>query len=243
MKPVIGITCGNAPGTSRRTVEAPAPIQYVQRPFIDCIEQSGGIPLLLPCLEDRDTNESLMEMIDGLLIPGGVDADPRFFGGVPHAKIGTVDPEKDLLEIALIDGCSAAGKPVLGLCRGIQMIAIAFGGEIYQDLASEKPGAFNHMQNSPMTFPSHDVQIETGTLLYELMGNQQVVPTNSSHHQAVNEIPEQFTISGRTSDGVIEGLEHEDGLLLGVQWHPERTYDRDPWSRPLFDWLISTAAG
>ncbi len=198
--------------------------------YCRAVEKAGGIPVLLPALAILD--RPLHSFCQGLLLSGGGDFDPAFFGEEPHPQLGTVDLERDRWEISLIRKARAEGLPILGICRGIQALNVAFGGTLYQDLPAQYLPAPNrplleHNQQIPGDQVSHRVTIVAGSLLSRVIGPTEIW-TNSHHHQAVKDPAPDLKVTARSDDGVIEGLEGTgDHFLLGVQWHPERLANPD----------------
>jgi len=222
LRPIIGITCSS-------TVKGEVQSEYVlAKPYISAVERGGGIPIILPPLLDLVQQEtwSLRTLCHGLLLSGGGDVDPALFNEQPHEKLGRVDRERDEWEIFLCRTAWLERMPILGICRGIQILNIALGGNLYQDISSALPKAFNHMQDIPAECLSHQVLIEKGSRLFSLLRKDRVW-CNSLHHQAVKEVAPQLTVAARSEDGVIEAVEARtreagEGFILGVQWHPER---------------------
>lgn len=200
---------------------------------MEAVISGGGLPILLPASDDNEVAASYLEYIDGLLVPGGGDVDPLRFGQEPRPESGAIFPERDQLEIQLIQAAQRRDLPVLGICRGMQVINIALGGDIYQDL-KEVGSALKHMQEAPRWYPTHSVRIEKGTLLAEAYPTAER-RVNSFHHQAVKNLAPGLRASAWAPDGVIEAIEStKHRFLLGVQWHPECMWERDPCAQDLF---------
>lgn len=238
MRPRIGITCGLS-GEGR-------PAFTVKEAYVRAVFTAGGLPILLPPVGDGLTLEppveAWLEGLDGLLLPGGGDVDPVFFGEEPRPGLGDVEPERDVLELALVQAALAAGLPILGVCRGCQVLNIAAGGSVYQDLPGELPGVLKHRQAAPMWYPTHLVQVEPGSRLAQLLGVTEL-RVNTSHHQAVKRVAPGWVVTARAADGVVEGIElPKHPFALGVQWHPEAMVERDPVQRRLFAALVEAAA-
>lgn len=242
-RPVIGLTC-----CSDSDMEEPRYI--VSKAYIDAIQAAGGIPVVLPSTfrderegESEDPLKDLLERIDGLLLTGGVDVNPILYGEEPHPKLGRIDPLRDEFELDLIRRALECGMPVLGICRGIQVLNIVAGGENYQDIASlEIPNPIKHMQNGPRWSYSHTVEMEEGSRLQVLLGQRRVF-VNSFHHQAIKSVAPGFRVSARAGDGIIEaiemvGPEGDDHFVMGVQWHPETMYRRDQGAAAIFEGFV-----
>ncbi|MFJ7825359.1 gamma-glutamyl-gamma-aminobutyrate hydrolase family protein [Psychrobacillus sp. NPDC096623] len=188
---------------------------------IRAIKQFGGIPLVLPNLVGEEI-EQIAETIDGLLLTGGGDIDPTLFDEEPLPGLGNIVPERDEFEMALIQKMLELGKPILGICRGAQIMSIAVGGDMYQDIYSQKGGSLlQHDQQAPNWHGSHFVEVTAGSLLHKIVGVDKF-KVNSYHHQALRNMPDGFIVSGVASDGVIESFEStKHPFVMGVQWHPE----------------------
>jgi putative glutamine amidotransferase len=233
MTPVIGITCSTLVLQGMRGVSRFALSNY----YVRCVTEAGGLPLLLPNVAP-ETAAAYLARVDGLVFSGGLDVDPIFFGEEPLPDLGQVDQVRDAFELELIKGAKEAGIPVLAICRGIQVMNVAFGGNLLQDVPSQVTGALKHEQSAiRKDAVSHSLE---GTHLHEIAGSDRT-RVNSFHHQAVDRVAEGFKVSARTLDGVIEGIEDpEHPFCLGVQWHPERR-PRDPFTRGLFRSLVEAA--
>jgi putative glutamine amidotransferase len=212
------------------------------------LELAGGsVVVLSPALDKAELDLRLSE-IAGLLLPGGIDVDPKFFKQERHPAIGRVDTTLDEFEFSMVRYCMNKKLPILGVCRGEQVLAVYFGGTLYQDIPSQCAGAMTHKytDKKEKQCPFHPISIEKNSLLFDLFHGSSIV-VNSSHHQAVKKLPEGFMISARSPDGIIEaieseGIEREGGaLVLGVQFHPEWLRLEDPRFDTLFGWLVREA--
>ncbi len=223
MQPLVGITCSEDSERQR---------YFLGFRYARAVETSGGIPLLLPASEKSVT--IFARLLDGLLLSGGVDVDPVFFDEEPVPGMGEMTPQRDAFEILLTREFLAMDKPILAVCRGIQVLNIAAGGDIYQDIYSQYNGALKHQQHALREFPSHGVVIGPDTKLRKI-ANADKIRVNSFHHQAVRKIAPGFITGARSNDGIVEAIESQNHkFVLGIQWHPECTWERDAYSRKLF---------
>ncbi|RAP27008.1 hypothetical protein C2W64_01153 [Brevibacillus laterosporus] len=222
MRPVIGIASSKMYVSDNRVDH----FFHASHCYVEGIIRSGGIPLLLPIMnEDSYPVEEILEAVDAVLLTGGVDPAPHLYGEVPHSRLGEVDYERDQAELRLIRALLGKRKPVLGVCRGAQMIAITVGGTLIQDIESVYPNALQHQQIGSKQYGSHYVQVSDGFLKMALRADKVLV--NSSHHQAVKTLPTGYKVTAVAPDGVVEGFESEDGRIIAVQWHPERMWMHD----------------
>ncbi|MBK3496479.1 gamma-glutamyl-gamma-aminobutyrate hydrolase family protein [Viridibacillus sp. YIM B01967] len=210
MKPVIGIS-----------TNLKEQVLSLSTDNIAAITKFGGLPIVLPNLEGTEI-DSIVELIDGLLLTGGGDIDPTLFGEEPRQKLGSITPERDLFEIAIIKKMLAQNKPILGICRGAQILNIAVGGDMFQDIYSQtETKLLQHVQQAPRWHATHFVQVMESSLLKSI-AQMEKFKVNSFHHQAIRKIPYGFEISAIASDGIIEAFESENHqFVMGLQWHPE----------------------
>ena len=202
----------------------------------------GGTPVVIPSYDDEKALVSLLDTLDGLVLSGGADIDPDYLGEEPLDCI-SVNPRRDAQELMLVRLAVERQIPVLGICRGIQMLTAALGGKLYQDIKTQhgRP-CIEHSQTIARGLPSHDVKIEKDSLLYSLMGTESLA-VNSFHHQAVKEVPQGFRVTATAPDGIIEAMESTAFRpILGVQWHPECfILEGDRTMMPIFKWLTEQA--
>lgn len=223
MKPRIGVLCNHTEGEAGAFAER----QLVNQPFLDRIAEAGGACLLIHDCADEEI-VALLELCDGLLVTGGPDVDPRAYGRQPHAKFGSVSPRRDHLDrVAVGHALERPDLPVLGICRGIQAINVVAGGTLLQDVGSEVAGALKHSQSAPGWYGTHDIDLEDGSLLREIVGAPRV-SVNSYHHQAVDDRAPGFEVVARAGDGVVEAIGRPEArFCLGLQFHPEIMAHRD----------------
>lgn len=243
--PVIGILGSIITTNSGIT---PMGRSFANDTCVRAIANNGGTPIILPFIPG--SGEDAFALCDGLLFPGGADVDPRYYNEEPHEKLGEVDPEYDAFWLSAARYAREHRRAVLGICRGLQLLNVAFGGTLYQDL-SERPGkTLGHRQHEHRHITIGTACIEPGTRLRRILG-EETVPINSLHHQSVKEPGKGLTVSAYAEDGVVEGLESPDGLIVAVQWHPEDlVYPREglptgsvPVMNRLFQDLVQRAAG
>ena len=185
------------------------------------VRRGGGIPVFLPWKPEQAAFWA--KHLDGFLFTGGGDADPKYYGQARRPQCGEPTPERDAFEVALLKAVLSEGKPVLGICRGVQMLNVVLGGTLIQDIPSQRPEAAgeNHRDNDHRRTPDHPARILPGTLLHSLLDCDDLL-TNSIHHQAVDVLAPGMRICAVSPAGIVEGIEAEDGrFLLGLQWHPE----------------------
>ncbi|MFF5993513.1 gamma-glutamyl-gamma-aminobutyrate hydrolase family protein [Lysinibacillus sp. KU-BSD001] len=225
MKPIIGVTMHS----SERKFE-------INETYIQAVLQAGGIPLCFPHITTGV--EEFISKIDGLLLIGGHDIHPKFFGEDPIPMQGMVIEQRDESDFQVLQAALKRDLPVFAVCRGHQVLNVAFGGSLYQDIPSQVNGAIQHAQKSARHEKIHRVVVQEGTKLCELIGSE--VWTNSFHHQAIKEVGDGLMVTASTSDGMIEAIEHPDyTFCLGVQWHPEElAMKQDDASLTLFQAFV-----
>ncbi len=234
MKPMIALTCGCSWEEG---------MYYVKEAYVRCIEAAGGIPLLVPPLQAEGDIQEILKSVDGVLLPGGVDIDPVHFGEEPREGLGRVEPSWDRLELAAARYALVRDLPILGICRGAQVLNVAAGGSLYQDIISETRGeCLQHSQKAPRWYATHSIKIERESLLEKMLG-MQAVRVNSHHHQAVKMPAPGFRATAVSADGIIECIESEHHrFACGVQWHPELMVEHYPEQMEIFRHLVRCAA-
>lgn len=232
-QPIIGIT-GNYQNGDCTLSEA----------YYRAVLVAGGVPMIIPPYEERDALVSVLDSIDALVLSGGADMNPLFVGEDPVPGLHGINAKRDLAELLLISMAVDRQIPILGICRGIQMLTVAMGGTLWQDLDSQYHDApiIKHSQDQARNHCSHTVMVDEGSLLADIMGEGKLY-VNSFHHQAVRDAGDRLRVVARASDGVIEAVEStEHKSILGVQWHPEcLTWQGDSSMLPLFQWIVREA--
>ena len=206
------------------------------------VVEAGGTPVVIPSYDDEKALVSLLDTLDGIVLSGGADIDPDYLGEEPLDCV-SINPRRDAQELMLVRLAVDRQIPVLGICRGIQVLAAALGGKLYQDIKSQHDKeCIEHSQTIARGLPSHDVRLVKDSLLYGLFGKE-VLAVNSFHHQAVKEVPQGFRVTAMAPDGIIEGMESTAFRpILGAQWHPECfILENDRTMMPVFGWLIGQA--
>lgn len=237
MKPVIGVTVNKSSSEG-----------YYYEKINECnlkaLIISGAIPLMLPITGDDELIDDYLNIVDGLYFSGGSDINPLIFNEDPIKEIGGIDYSRDEFEIKLFKKAAAKNMPILGICRGEQVINVASGGNLYQDIYIQKEGVKGH---SPKFSPSasyayHKIKIMKDSILYNVLKVDEI-SVNSLHHQAVKDVAEGYKVTAISGDGIIEAIESENhDFIVGVQWHPEIMFERYPEFLKIFEALVSAAS-
>jgi putative glutamine amidotransferase len=237
MRPLIGLT--TRAGT-RSVHNHERSIDYINSSYIHAVEDAGGVPILIPILQDLSGLQTLLPHLDGLLLPGGLDIDPRNYDQQPHQLTGSPNPSIDTLELALAHWALQEKIPTLGICRGMQLLNVALGGDLYQDLGEQLPDSLAHASwDLPRNQFAHTIRIEAGSRMEKIFG-QQVLASNSLHHQGIRNPGNGIIISGRAEDGVPELMEVADHpFMLAAQCHPEELYQSNPIWALLFSAFVA----
>lgn len=221
--------------------------------YLQALIRAGAAPVLIPHLSDPALLRAVYERLDALLLPGGGDIAPHNYGKLPHPKCGPPDPDRDGTELALVRWCVQDNKPLLAICRGIQVLNVALGGNLYQDIEAQVPGAGRHdwYPDHPRDLLAHPVSVVPGTRLAAILEFERASPpgpvsggaieleVNSLHHQAIWELAPGLNVAARAPDGIVEAVEVEGHpFALGVQWHPEELAQEDARAQEMFDALV-----
>lgn len=231
-RPIIGITPG---------IDYSENKLYINNGYVEAIRLAGGLPVLLPLTDDVEFLKSIIARFDGIVLSGGSDVDAKYWGEPNYTYGGEISPLRDAMEIFIAREAIASDKPVLGICRGCQVMNIALGGTIYQDIYEEQKDKkiYKHSQHAPKWHPTHEIYIEKDTKVFKIH-KEAMIRVNSFHHQAVKDIAPGFVVSARSGDGIIEAIEHINcKFAVGVQWHPEVMWEKDSTHLKLFVKFVS----
>ena len=218
---------------------------YLGRDYSEALEASGATPVHLALIPKAEYIASAIDGLDGILLPGSdTDVDPALFGERPHPKLKRVVPEKDETDRMVIAEAERRGLPLFAICYGMQALNVARGGTLIQDIASDIEGGLKHDREAPANDVYHEITVENESILGTLSsvaGNGDVVRVNSSHHQAIGKIGRGLKATAWAKDGVVEGIQDTRGdkFMLGVQWHPELSWNSDRFSKEIFDLFVA----
>lgn len=230
--PLIGISASISSGASR-----------VGATYIQSIVKAGGTPIIIPAVTDGKVLRNIVSNLDGLVLIGGADVNPLWYEEEPREKLEEVDPVRDLYELKLIKMATDQNIPVLGICRGLQLLNVAFGGTLYQDIPSQRGDhSVKHRQDLPSSYGSHRVFVDANSQLASILGKD-TLAVNSLHHQAIKELAPIFKATAYAPDSIIEAIDaYPNRSIMGVQWHPEAlTYGGDTTMLRIFRHLIGKA--
>lgn len=239
-KPIIGISGsviiddgGMFPGYRR---------SYVNEDYVASVAQNGGVPFIIPFTGNDEIVKAQLDHVQGLILSGGQDIDPHLYGEEPLPKIGATWPARDHFDMLLLKLAEEKGMPVLGICRGAQIINVAHGGSLYQDLSYRQELTYKHMQGHTPSLPTHHMNVVSHSKLAQILGRTSFM-VNSFHHQLIKDVAPDLIESATSPDGVPEGIENKAGTVIGVQWHPEMLH-RNPdvsFMNNLFKFVIDNA--
>ena len=231
---IVGITASTEASKGHSGTKIVSNLAYAR-----AVELAGGVPFIIPVTESIEQMRRLLDSIDGLLLSGGADVAPRYYGSEPVAECGAPDELRDSFETLLVKTAIQSEIPILAICRGMQLLNVVAGGTLYQDLPTERPSNIQHRQQGERNQPTHPIMIKEGSLLEAAVGVVEM-KVNSLHHQAVRDLAPGYVVTATATDGVIEGMEHPDRPgVIAVQFHPEELAPQDPHSRRLFSTFIS----
>ncbi|MGQ0712652.1 MAG: gamma-glutamyl-gamma-aminobutyrate hydrolase family protein [Gemmatimonadaceae bacterium] len=244
-RPIIGIPTQVVQSFGGIPADFPPSWAMSQR-YVLALTASRALPWLIPLVPDDETLRAIYDELDGVFLPGGADIDPSRYGETRHPKCDRSDPARDRVELALTRWAMQDGKPVLGVCRGLQLINLAAGGTLWQDLESQRPTSIKHdyfpfRDGFARDHLAHPVTVREGTQLAEIVGAGERM-VNSMHHQGVRDLARGFVVSATAPDGLIEAIERPgDPFVLAVQWHPEALAEKDAVTQQLFEAFIAAA--
>jgi putative glutamine amidotransferase len=245
-RPLIGVTSQTLQAIDHIPEGLPAS-WVMNRRYLDALAGVGGVPMLVPLFDhDQVTLRAIYDHVDGIFLPGGVDLDPVSYGSDAHDLCGRTDPPRDGVEMQLARWAMAEGKPVLGVCRGLQIINVVAGGTLHQDTTALYPGAIKHdyfpTSGYARDYLAHEARLTEDSRLARIFAAN-VIRINSMHHQGIELLGDGLVATAQAPDGLIEGIEGTgSAFLVGVQWHPEMLIDSDAGTRRLFEAFIEAAA-
>ena len=235
-KPFIGITSNYIIAESGRSLGQER--YFVTKELVDAVCTAGGVPVSIPIINKEEDMLNIMSNLDGIILSGGYDVNPIYYGEEPSKHVGFTYTPRDLCELFIVKAAIEKDMPVLGISRGQQIITVAFGGKLYQDISENEEAYLNHMQRANINDIGHYIDIVPGTRLYEIFKVNRLL-VNSFHHQAVMAAPANFLVSATSSDGVIEAIEHKYKPVMAVQWHPEMMVKNHPIMIKIFEEFIN----
>ena len=211
---------------------------FVNRTYVDSVVRAGGVPFIMPICEDENIIKKMIENVDGVIMTGGVDIHPFRFNEEPNPKIGEISKERDDFDFLIMKHAFEKNKPIFGICRGIQLINVFFGGTLIQDINSQKNTNILHSQTAPRDVATHKIKIKKDSVIFDIFGKSAEV--NSFHHQAIGKLSKDFKITSAANDGIIESIEFKkkDRFILGVQWHPECMTEKDEKMQNIFSMFV-----
>ena len=241
-KPLIGVTSGLI---FNRDYPWSVGVYGQNHTYLDSVIRAGGSPVALPITQNMGVLDNLVDHLDGLLLSGGNDLNPKLFGADPYPNLLDVDDKRDRAEIRLLKRATERGIPIFAVCRGMQLINITRGGTLYQDIPTDLPGSLNHVLSSDKedhTYISHKINIERDSQLFKIIGEEEV-DVNTNHHQAIKKLGENLVVSARSEDGIIEAIEATDyGFMICIQAHPESLHITAPQWKRAFEAFVEAAA-
>jgi putative glutamine amidotransferase len=214
---------------------------YLGRDYSEALEGLGAIPINIPLIPSREFIRDIVSDLDGILLPGSdTDVDPLRYGEEPHPKLGQIIFEKEETDLLLLAEAEKRNLPVLGICFGMQILNVYRGGTLFQDIISQVPNCIKHQQGQPLARNSHSINVTKNSQISRLITKSDGIVVNSHHHQAIKKVGSNLTATAFAKDGVIECIEDfsEEKFVLGVQWHPELSWNTDDLSKNIFSEFI-----
>lgn len=237
-RPIIGLTTYR-----KKSRDTNRPLFGIMRDYVKAVEAGGGVPLLIPLGLSEADLQTILDRVDGLVIPGGGDIEPAFYKGSKHPALRGIDKDRDRVEIFVAQEATKMGKPLLAICRGHQVLNVALGGTMWEDIATQRENSIQHdfYLTGRRSEIAHEVELVPESRLAAIIGREST-GVNSLHHQAVRDIAPDLVVSAVAPDGVVEGLEVPGHpFAVAVQWHPESLIDDHPPMLALFEALIAAS--
>ena len=238
MKPIIGIS-GSILAIENDGAFSGYERAYVNDDYVLSVTKSGGIPFIIPIIDNDDDIKTQISYVDGVILSGGYDIDPVYWGEEISSKLERIFPRRDSNELKIIKYALEMKKPILGICRGLQIINVAFGGSLYQDLSFIKDCYIKHSQSAKPYEPTHNIKTKEGSIIREILGDS--LRVNSFHHLAIKDLGKDLIATSYSADGIIESIEYtkNGNFVLGVQFHPEMMHSHYDFALNIFKKFIS----
>lgn len=238
MKPLIGITSsmtwemGNDEFAGYKR-------NYLSFDYVNAVEKAGGIPIILPVMSEIKNAKELVSKLDGIIFSGGSDINPVHFGIEPQKGLHLTNYYRDITEIELLKAALDINLPILGVCRGFQLLNLYFGGTVHQDISNVKEITINHAFSELPGLPVHSMTIEENSILFDLLKTKECL-INSHHHQVLDKVADVFKVTGKAKDGAVEAIEYNknDRDIFAIQYHPEMMIAHNREMLPIFEWLV-----
>lgn len=241
MKPLIAITCTRMIGSSWGQYSPGHHMDFVFEEYSRAVDKYGGAPVLVPIEQDQQCLETIVDRIDGLIMSGGPDINPTRYNENPRYDLGEIDDALDHMELLILKAAIDRDIPVLAICRGIQLLNVLFGGTLYQDIKNQVNNSINHVQRADKSVNTHYIRLKENSLLSRIISENKIW-VNGRHHQAIKDPAAGLIPCAWAPDGIIEAAEYPlKSFVLGVQWHPEGTWENDPYTARLFKAFIDAA--
>ncbi|MDQ6695006.1 MAG: gamma-glutamyl-gamma-aminobutyrate hydrolase family protein [Chloroflexota bacterium] len=238
--PIIGVSTMD----DRDAAGQHAPRFGINQSYCKAVEAAGGVPILIPHFDEPEGLRRIYSMLDGILLPGGLDIHPKYYGQDPHPALDPTDDGLDYNEITMLPWAIADDLPIMGICRGEQVLNVVMGGTLIQDIYSQCTTTIDHRESYKRKirdYLAHDIEIKSGTMLRELVGQDRVW-VNTSHHQSIGEVAPGLIATAWSPDGIVEAIEApEHRFLLAVQCHPEEMWRKHAWASRLFSTFVEAA--
>ena len=233
MDKLIGIS-----GSINYECEGIYPQNFISTAYTDSVLSAGAAPIIIPICHDDNAIKKIVSSLDGIILSGGPDIHPSLFNEEPHKNIGTIVNARDILDFKVIKYAFEMKKPILGICRGLQVINVFFGGTLYQDIHSQTKSEIQHQQKARGDLATHSIDIKSDSFLHNIFGDKVLI--NSFHHQSIKDVANSFDATATSiNDNIVEAIEYkENHFIVGLQWHPEMLAEKNSQMQEIFNSFI-----